>query len=266
MIGQKNLLARLKLYTLDTFPRSSIIVGGAGCGKHTLVREIGENVLHLPVVDLTGNISNAIIDDIYRSTSPALYCIEVTALTEKEQNSILKFVEEPLANAFVVLLAVNTEAVLSTIFNRCIRFDLEPYSSDELRDFIPGDFDATILLNVIRSPGKLKECNIRIVPATINYAQNIACRLQEASYPNTLSITQRVNFKDEYDKFDLEILLNALAEALYTQYMQTNAPSSYKMYKLLLKHRKGLMDKRLNKECWLDNLLTALWLCSREDV
>ena len=45
MIGQKRLLNVIDNYTIDTFPRSVILIGDQGCGKHTLVNYISENII-----------------------------------------------------------------------------------------------------------------------------------------------------------------------------------------------------------------------------
>ena len=105
MIGQANLLEKINSYTLDTFPHSVLLLGDKGCGKHLLCSEIAKK-LELNIVDITENISAEFIDNIYRSCTPNLYVVDLSKfLFDKEQNVLLKFVEEPLTNAFVILLA-----------------------------------------------------------------------------------------------------------------------------------------------------------------
>ena len=62
MVGQKNLLDKINIFNLDTFPRSSLLIAEKGMGKHTVVQHIKENILKIPLLDITKNISNEIID------------------------------------------------------------------------------------------------------------------------------------------------------------------------------------------------------------
>ena len=112
MIGQSKLLNKLNNFTVDSFPRSIILLGERGCGKHTIVKYIQENIIKFPVMDVTQNISNEYIDNIYRNPNPAIYVIDLNEFTEKEQNVLLKFVEEPLLNSFIILLAESKTNIL----------------------------------------------------------------------------------------------------------------------------------------------------------
>lgn len=263
MVGQKNLLSKIHSYTIDTFPHSSLLIGETGCGKHTLVQEIANDVLNIPFVDITSCLSWEVIDNIYKSVNPTIYIIDLSKITENQQNAALKFVEEPCASAFVILLAEDTNLILNTILNRCIIFTFEAYTKEELSQFVPEGVDSKLLLDMVTSPGKLKSCNPQILDATIEYANRIATRIGEASYPNMLSISSKINYKDEYDKFDFEILLRSLDNALLSHYLEDRDVKYYKLHECFGKHRRALRDKRLNKECWMESTLTDLWLCAQ---
>ena len=127
MIGQVNLLKKLNSYTIDNFPHSSLILGEEGSGKHTLSMYIKDNILKLPLLDITENISDEYIDMIYRNPNPSIYLINMSKMMEKEQNILLKFIEEPLQNAFIILLCENVNNLLNTIYNRCVVFEMELY-------------------------------------------------------------------------------------------------------------------------------------------
>ena len=88
--GQTNLLNTLNQYTIDSFPKSSILVGERGCGKHLISSYIAE-MLKLSLIDITENISQELITSIYENPIPAIYLINTSKITEKEQNMILKF-------------------------------------------------------------------------------------------------------------------------------------------------------------------------------
>ena len=54
--NQRKLNAILENLTMSTLPRSLILLGDRGCGKHTLVKELSEK-LSLEVVDITDSLT-----------------------------------------------------------------------------------------------------------------------------------------------------------------------------------------------------------------
>ena len=106
IIGQKKLITKLDSFNLDTFPHSTLFIGEKGSGKHTIINYISENIINLPIVDISETISYDYIDLIYRNPNPFIYLVDINKMTEKEQNILLKFVEEPLKNAYIMLLCI----------------------------------------------------------------------------------------------------------------------------------------------------------------
>lgn len=263
MIGQINLLNKLRTYTIDTFPRTVILAGEKGMGKHTLANLIRDEIIGLPLLDITSNLSAEYIDEIYRNPNPMIYMIDMSEMTEKSQNILLKFAEEPLNNAFVILLVENKSLILNTILNRAVVFELEPYTKDELRSFITNEADAELILEILRTPGKILNTNINNIREMFDVCDKIVNKIDVANYPNTLTIAKKINFKDDYNKFDLDIFFDILCFSLFSQYLSTNDPNMLKMYSLTRDQRKKLVDKRLNKELLFENLLTKLWKLSR---
>ena len=61
---------------------------------------------------------------------PKIYIIDSSTISIKEQNIILKFVEEPLKNSYIIIL--KNSKLLPTILNRCQKWKFEAYSKEEL--------------------------------------------------------------------------------------------------------------------------------------
>lgn len=263
MIGQRKLLSKINSFTIDTFPRSSLLIAEKGMGKHTLVKHITDHIIKLPLRDITEILSSEVIDQIYRNPNPGIYLINLSEMTEKEQNIMLKFIEEPLNSSFIILLAESQNMVLETIINRCTVFEFENYTKDELKTFIYDKDDAELLLSVVRSPGKLLTTNTKNIEDIINVCEKIVSKLGQANYANTLSITRKINFKDSFDKFDFEIFMEALNYTLFATYLKTDDKIVLNMYNLTRDQRKQLIDKRLNKEIFFNNYLTKLWKVAR---
>ena len=87
MIGQDKLVTSLMAYVASDFPHDILLLGDRGCGKHTLVKDLGES-FYLPVVDITDSISLDTITEISNRPIPTFYVIDCNMLTERHQNII----------------------------------------------------------------------------------------------------------------------------------------------------------------------------------
>ena len=264
MVGQDNLLKKLNSYTIDTFPHSILILGEEGSGKHTLSMHIKENILKLPLLDITENISDEYIDMIYRNPNPSIYLINMSKMMEKEQNILLKFIEEPLRNAFIILLCENRNNLLNTIYNRCVIFEMEQYKKEDLAQFVNSEEDKELILSVLRTPGKILNTNLSNIRAIYDLCDKMVDKMNVANFSNTLTIVDKINYKDEYNKFDINIFFDMLVYTLFNKYLTENNKNILNMYLLTIEARKRLIDRRLNKELFVQNFLTKLWKESRK--
>ena len=97
----------------------------------------------------------------------------------------------------------------------------------------------------------------------LELADKVIKKINIASYPNTLSIASKVNYKDEYDKINVETMFDLLCFTMLSEYKHTHDINILKMYQLTAEHRKSLLDKRLNKQLHFENYLSKLWQLSR---
>ena len=67
------------------------------------------------MLDITENISAEYIDKIMLNPNPRIYVIDLSKITEKDENVLLKFIEEPLKTSFIILLAESRNGILNTI-------------------------------------------------------------------------------------------------------------------------------------------------------
>lgn len=266
MVGQKKLISKLSKYTIDTYPHSSIFLGEKGSGKHLIVNYLKDSVLKLPLLDITENISYEYITRIYMNPNPSIYLIDTSHMMEKEQNIILKFLEEPLKTAFVILLCENKNNLLSTIQNRAVIFEMDLYTKDELATFVTSKENIDIITSVVRTPGKIINTNDSNIKDMYDVCTRIVDKLDKAGFSNTLTIANKINYKDEFNKFDIFIFLDMLSYLLFKNYLETNNKVKYNMYKLTSDFKKCLIDDRINKEIFMYNFLTKLWKESRKTV
>ena len=152
IVGQESLISLIDSKNRDTFPRSVILLGQRGSGKHLITNYIGSK-LNYSVVDITDKLDLEFITSLYLKPEPNIYVIEMKKLTIREQNMILKFLEEPLKNAYIILLAEVKNQMLDTIVNRCQIWTLKPYAKELLSEFT----DNKQILSIAKTPGMLLE-------------------------------------------------------------------------------------------------------------
>jgi len=261
VVGQQKLVNKFNSYTLTTLPHSIILLGDIGCGKHLLVNELATR-LNVNVIDISKNISLDLLDEISNLATPTFYIIDASSLTERNQNALLKFLEEPSVYAYIFILTTSKAILLNTILNRCIIFKFETYTKSELRNFLNDEDE--LILSICTTPGQVMSLHADNLKELQTLCNTIITKMSTANYQNTLSIVKKMNLKDEFDKFDINIFFNVLLNELLYLYTNTVDIKLYNMYLLVLKYRDRLTDSRLNKELFLENFLTSLWEFSRQ--
>ena len=260
MIGQERLIEQLKSYSYKSFPRSLMLVGPKGSGKHTLAEEIG-NMLNLTITDITDNLSLDTIELINRQLSPYLYLIDMSKLNERKQNIILKFIEEPTNNTHLILLVDNKNKLLETITNRCVVYELAPYPRDVLRTFAETKDEQVInlMLQVCTTPGQIKTASFFDIKGIFDLASKLVNQIDKLTYAQVIEMVDLFNYKDEYDKFDIDIFFNTLRLLLVTFYKKYNEKRLLDMYYYTNDKLSILKDQRVKKDIFMLNYFTGFY-------
>lgn len=264
MIGQEKILSKLYSYTLDTLPRTIMLLGDNGCGKHTMVNELS-NHFNLKVEDITTSLTLDTINDIYTKPLPQFYLIDTTQINEKQQNVILKFLEEPSKHTYIILLCESKQTLLGTILNRCLVFEFEKYTKEQLQNFVVEKDKEDYILSMCKTPGQVKSVNSKTLEDTSKLCNNIVTKLRKdkVTLASALSITNKINFKDEFDKIDLNIFFNILSTKLVEEYKLTNNKDYVKIYNTLNSYTNKFRDSRLNKSQLFESMLIDMWSIER---
>lgn len=257
MIGQKKLIAKFKSYSIETLPHSMLFVGELGCGKHELVKMISQH-FNLDVIDITDKITLETIDNIYISSTTCIYVIDATKINERQQNVVLKFLEEPSSNAYIIMLTTSKSLLLETVLNRCVSYEFEPYNRDELVQFL--DFESGIedLLYYCHTPGQIINTTKETLDATISLVDNIITNIRKARFSNTLKIPSSVS------KLDAGLFFRVLLERLYLKYVDNHDIIIYNMYEYACEYYKRFNTQRFDVDSLISSLTTELWeVCKR---
>lgn len=268
IIGLKNTLSYID--NLKTLPNSFTLIGERGSGKHLIIEYINKKFFTIPYLDITDELDEGTLNNIYTYPQKRLYVIDISMITEKTQNILLKFLEEPYINIFIVLLTESIDSLLPTIKNRVINIYLDKYSIEELKEVANSNdikVDDKYYKSILKTPGdvlRLKDDNIDLSKIDV-LSSKIVNDIYRASFTNTLSLSEKINFKDEYDKIDLDFLLSFLVIEYMNKYIEKRDDNYLKLKEMVMNVKKNmLLDKRLDKKKLFTSLLIDLWERSKE--
>ena len=181
-----------------------------------------------------------------------LYVVDGTKITEREQNILLKFYEEPTSYAYIILICEIKNLLLETIQTRSYELTMDCYLRSDLEPLCNANQD--LMLSIANTPGTIEELNHVDVIGLKSLCDNVVDKINVASYQNTLTIANKINFKDEYDKYPLWAFIRMLERV-----MLEKRTDLYFLVKDFDSKYEPLLDKRR----YFENLLTNLWLASR---
>ncbi len=261
MIGQDKIIEKINKLTLDTFPRSILLLGESGSGKKTLINEVVIPKLNLPLIDITDSISLDVIYDIYLRSEPYIYIIDMRRLSVKKENAILKLVEEPLKNSFLILIDSNKNNIIPTIVNRCQVWELEKYSKETLQYFLTTKFDNYpdyfYLTDIFNTPGQLLNITTNDnVKEILSFIDTIINNIGTANVANILNISNRIDYKnDDNKKWNYEVFCKLLIHKIQKACVET---PNLKSYRLFLETKNLVNDSNIphiNKQHLFENYL-----------
>lgn len=255
---------------ITKLPHSFAIEGRVGAGKHLLADKINNKFFNVPYLDITEILNEETISNIYTYPQKRLYLIDISKINQKEQNKLLKFLEEPYENSYICLLTPNKYNLISTIRNRVIIYKINKYNKQELIDFAYKnniEIDNKYFNTIIFTPGdilKLNFNNIDIIKIE-ELCSKIIGKIKDASFPNTLSIIDKLNFKDEYDKIDLDFFLRDLYYQYTNKYIETK-DNLYQecLFIISITVNNFNMNNKIDKKKIISNMLIDLWRKNHE--
>ena len=253
--GQEKICNKIDSLTLDAFPRSLMLVGPRGAGKHLIVDYISKK-FGFQIIDITDSLTQDYIEELYNRVEPYIYILRANELSVKDENTILKFIEEPLKNSYIILLAETDIGILQTILNRCQIWHLQSYKKDFLRTFLTDDNE--YVLNIARTPGQVIDLCNNSFDQMLELADKIISKISIASVANTLTLSNKVSFKNEKDKFDCKLFVDVLLNRLVEAYYKNNDMKYNNAYMLTSELKKKLAVKNLDQKALFEKYLISL--------
>jgi DNA polymerase III gamma/tau subunit len=184
--------------------------------------------------------------------------IDLNKFSEKQQNQFLKFIEEPSKSVYIVLIANSEVNVLNTVLNRCTKHYFEPYTKEEV-ELITNTTVNDLAFKIFKTPGKLKMLTEKSFTDTLTMATTIVAGQRPANYAQFLALITQVNFKDLYDKVDLQLLLDAVEYLAFNDFVQNRSKQSGRILELTTQFRQHAVQSTFIKEMLMVNYLLHVW-------
>ena len=162
----------------------------------------GKNILVDDIKDLIDNIYLSPIE----SDKKIFILKNFSNATIQAQNKLLKILEEPPQNAYIILGVSNVSKVLSTVMSRCKKMRLQPISNDVLREVLKGTAENKIENVVHIAQGNLSKA--------LDYAKDENFQILFANCFDTLknmkNSTQLIAYTTKLfaNKDDFSVVLN----------------------------------------------------------
>lgn len=252
IIGQERLLHRIdNLILRGEFPQTSVLIGESGSGRHTIAKYIADK-LDCSIIDITDSVTLDTLTEIETNGLPYVYLIQADNISSKAQNILLKSLEEPPMFARFILICENVSYLLPTVLNRCFRFDIAPYTAEQLRPFCANE-DVLKLANTI---GQAKEYSEYDVVSAEKLATTILIKIRTANYANILNISNSIAYKSETDKFNFRFFIKVLLHIAKQLYVQKEITSS--MFMCINELNKKCKVQNINKQYLFEGFLYRL--------
>lgn len=263
VIGQEKLVKTLDSYTLQNVPKTMLFLGPDGCGKSWISARFAEQ-LGLESVDIKPDVAADKLIEYYQCPVAKMYFINLKDFDEKQQNKILKFIEEPSSNMYIILRAESEIGILPTILNRCIKYHFENYTEEQLKQFDWAvNCSDEIAYQICKTPGQLLELSDDNLDKALALCKTIVSSVKNASYANTLSIITKINLKDDAKKIDFKLFFDLLTYAAFDDYKKTNSETSFKIYLYTVRQQAKALNINVAKEAFLLNYLDNIWRLTR---
>lgn len=200
IVGQFQLRNRvLQLVENNQFPRTSLILGPSGQGKRTIAYWIADKLgaeVYLPEDNKVDSIRD-IIEHSRTLSVPTLYLLSGgDDMTVQAQNALLKLAEEPPENAYIIVTASDEESILPTILSRSVKFNMNPYTIEELQQFT----NDAVILEVASNPGEVQRLSSIPLDNMVAHADKVVANIGLISASNAFNILKSIN-KEHYMQF-----------------------------------------------------------------
>jgi replication-associated recombination protein RarA len=257
IVGQAKLMSAIGSYTKQSLPKTLMLVGPAGCGKHTVSKYLAEK-FEFDYVEIEESVTIAELEEFLYKTIDTLYVINLNKFSEKQQNQFLKFIEEPSKSTYILLIANSEVGVLNTVLNRCTKHYFEPYTKEQLEQITNTSIN-DLAFKIFQTPGKLLNLTDSSFKDILELAGKVVHSINHLTYANTIAISTNINYKDLYNKIDFTLFFDAVEYLAFEDFKNNNVKQSLKIFNVTNRFKQYASQTNFIKETLMLNYLTNLW-------
>lgn len=280
IIGQDKLKSYINNTPIDIFPHAILLCGQQGSGRHLMCQYIAEtkNMVYCDVASIIGDNRlvtksytvddlRKFIDSCYTTIDIRLLVIDSNDINNREYPVLLKFLEEPPANIFIVIIGENTECVIETIRNRTRVLYMNEYTDQQLSLFVTDKdvyselFPDGMTCKFASTPGQIQRlCGLgaNSIRENRKLCTTIFTQIQNANYSNILTISERF-FPQTSDKFPFDVFLSLLIDELFNIMVGKLTNSIYfNVWMLTNNFIVSITSNNVNKKLKFENYLFKL--------
>ncbi len=133
---------------------------------------------------------------------------------ESAQNKLLKLLEEPPKNVFIILTCTNINLVLPTIRSRCNKFELGKINENVIKDFLKGEENEQLILSLCDGYLGRAEKLSKIKNLTSIFQSTISVLTKMSSSKDVLFYAKDLINNSQYFDLIMEILSIALEDII----------------------------------------------------
>jgi replication-associated recombination protein RarA len=226
MIGQQNVLNQIDNLIEKGFPRFVIITGQKGQGKTEIAKYIYNKLENKYMIKGYSNCQmiqigikideiRNMIDMAYKQTEPVIYLIQnADKMSIGAKNSLLKVIEEPPNNAYIIMELQQIQNTLETIKSRCQEIKLENYDEEDIQEMIlklhnnVSSEDTRLISKIAQNNYQITKLLEYGVKDFYNYVAKVFDNIYKVQSANSFKISEKLNLKDDEEGYDLEIFWN----------------------------------------------------------
>lgn len=232
IIGQDNLLKKIDSFDLGSLPHTIALIGDKGSGKSLLCNYIAEK-FNLTYIDWKGMKKEQakLAGDVASTTILYLYRFDAADLAERGNEKaqvLLKLLEEPPLNLFIIITANSKSQLITTVLNRCQVWQLAPYSKETLKQFTQDEH----ILEVAKTPGQCLSLTVADLDAMVEYANKMYDLIHTACLPNALVIASKLAYRENDEGFDCDMFIDISLRVILNKIVENPDPKLIQYYRL----------------------------------
>lgn len=259
MIGQDKIKLFLKSWNVP--PQFIILQGEIGSGRSTLI-DLIKNKYKFNCITCGTSVDEIrdIIKLAYELKDPTFYIFyNGDKLSISAKNALLKIVEEPPKNAYFIMRVENT--VIDTLRNRSFYYQMQSYTSEDLKQYFISIGKESVFNQyptICKNIGQIKTFLNSPYEDIIGYCDTIINLISQVAQGNIFNITNKLNIKDDLEKWDLITFINILEWKLSKRYEETRDEKYFQAIFRINDIRGQLRITGVNKQVLMDNFLLGL--------